>query len=95
MEERLQKILSSAGIASRRSAEELIRAGRVTVDGVRVTTLGSKYDAALHEIAVDGRRVQMNEARVYMLLNKPRGSIRWGASTPIRRGCSSSRTTAP
>ena len=75
MEERLQKILSSAGIASRRSAEELIRAGRVTVDGVRVTTLGSKYDAALHEIAVDGRCVQMNEARVYMLLNKPRGYI--------------------
>ena len=48
MEERLQKILSNAGVASRRAAEEMIRAGRVAVDGVTITELGSKYDPARH-----------------------------------------------
>ena len=75
MEERLQKILANAGIASRRSAEEMIRAGRVTVDGVCVTGLGRKYDAALHEIAVDGITVQKETERVYLLLNKPVGYL--------------------
>ena len=75
MEERLQKILSNAGVASRRSAEEMIRAGRVTVDGVCVTELGRKYDAALHEIAVDGIPVQMRQERIYFLLNKPVGYL--------------------
>ena len=75
MEERLQKILSHAGVASRRTAEEMIQAGRVTVDGTVVTALGSKYDAAHHVIAVDGKRIQAEEKRFYLLLNKPRGYL--------------------
>lgn len=75
MEERLQKILSHAGVASRRAAEEMIRAGRVTVDGTAVTELGAKYDAAQHEIAVDGVRIAAEEQKYYILLNKPRGYL--------------------
>ena len=75
MEERLQKILSHAGIASRRAAEALIRDGRVTVDGVPVTMLGSKYDPSFHEIAVDGTPVQGSEEKLYILLHKPRGCL--------------------
>ena len=75
MEERLQKILSNAGIASRRRSEELIRAGHVTVDGARVAKLGCKYDPALHEIAVDGVPVRLPAEHIYILLNKPRGCI--------------------
>jgi len=54
--ERLQKVLSAAGIASRRASEELIRQGRVSVNGVVVSTLGSKADPLHDEIRVDGRR---------------------------------------
>ena len=75
MEERLQKIISNAGAASRRAAEALIRAGRVTVDGLPVTALGGKYDAARHEIAVDGTPIRRNERRFYILLHKPRGCL--------------------
>lgn len=75
MEERLQKILSNAGVASRRAAEALIRAGRVMVDGAVITELGRKYDVARHVIAVDGRRIQADEKRFYILLNKPRGYL--------------------
>ena len=75
MEERLQKILSHAGVASRRAAEALIRDGRVTVDGVPVTMLGSKYDPSFHEIAVDGTPVQGSEEKLYILLHKPRGCL--------------------
>ena len=75
MEERLQKILSHAGVASRRAAEEMIRAGRVTVDGTAVTELGAKYDAVQHEIAVDGVRIAAEEQKYYILLNKPRGYL--------------------
>ena len=75
MEERLQKILSHAGVASRRAAEEIIRAGRVAVDGTVVTELGAKYDAAQHVIAVDGVRIQAEEQKYYILLNKPRGYL--------------------
>lgn len=75
MEERLQKILGNAGVASRRAAEEMIRAGRVSVDGVVVTQLGSKYDAGQHEIMVDGARIAGKEKRVYILLNKPQGYL--------------------
>ena len=75
MEERLQKILSNAGVASRRAAEEMIRVGRVSVDGAVVTELGSKYDAAHHVITVDGNRIQPEEKRFYILLNKPRGYL--------------------
>src|SRR6476469_6231688 len=75
MAERLQKILSQAGIASRRASEQLIVDGRVTVNGQTVRELGSKADAARDDIRVDGRRVKIAARRVYLLLNKPRGYV--------------------
>ena len=75
MGERLQKILSAAGVASRRLSEELITQGRVSVNGATVTTLGSKADPAVDEIKVDGRRIKTEQRRRYVLLNKPRGYI--------------------
>lgn len=75
MADRLQKILSAAGIASRRAAETLIRDGRVSVNGQTVTELGTKADPALDEVRVDGRRVKSAERRRYILLYKPRGYI--------------------
>jgi 23S rRNA pseudouridine2605 synthase len=73
--ERLQKILSAAGIASRRLSEELIVQGRVSVNGETVTELGTKADPAVDEIKVDGRRIKTEQRRRYVLLNKPRGYI--------------------
>ena len=70
--ERLQKILARAGIASRRKVEEMIAAGRVTVNG-RIATLGERADAAEDAIKVDGKRVQPQAGRHYLLLNKPKG----------------------
>jgi 23S rRNA pseudouridine2605 synthase len=72
---RLQKILSSAGVSSRRASESLITEGRVTVNGETVTELGSKADPDVDEIRVDGRRVQTATARRYILMYKPRGYI--------------------
>jgi 23S rRNA pseudouridine2605 synthase len=72
--ERLQRILSSAGVASRRKAEELIRSGRVTVDGQVVTQLGSKFDPQMVAIRVDGRPVRRRPFR-YVIANKPSGLI--------------------
>ena len=74
--ERLQKILSRAGVASRRTAEELIRQGRVEVNGQIVTELGTKADAAHDDIRVDGRRLaKAAPDRRYLLLYKPRGVV--------------------
>ncbi len=73
--ERLQKILSQAGIASRRHAEEMIVAGRVMVNGQVVTQLGSKADAARDHIRVDGKLLHGTERRRYFVLNKPRGYV--------------------
>jgi 23S rRNA pseudouridine2605 synthase len=73
--ERLQKIIASAGIASRRHAEVLIAQGRVSVNGHTVTELGTKADPAADDIRVDGRRVKQPSRRRYILLNKPRGYI--------------------
>jgi 23S rRNA pseudouridine2605 synthase len=73
--ERLQKILSAAGVASRRTAETLIVQGRVTVNGVAVKELGSKADLDRDDIRVDGRRVKPPRQKRYILLNKPRGYI--------------------
>src|SRR5215813_7581269 len=73
--ERLQKILSQAGVASRRSSEHLMLEGRVTVNGVTVTALGSKADPSSDDIRVDGRRITVVERRRYILLNKPRGYV--------------------
>lgn len=74
MEERLQKILSAGGIASRREAETLIRDGRVTVNGLPAV-LGSKADPERDEILLDGRPLVRTDKRVYIMLNKPRGFV--------------------
>ncbi len=75
MEERLQKIIARAGIASRRTAEEYIKQGRIKVDGQVVTTLGTKLDPEQHEITFDGKSVTLSEEKVYILLNKPEGYV--------------------
>jgi len=74
MEERLQKILAKAGIASRRKAEELIASGRVAVDGATVTELGYKVDPEKTVITFDGEPLA-REKFVYILLNKPAGYV--------------------
>ena len=74
MEERIQKILSKAGIASRRKAEEIIREGRVEVNG-GVVTLGMKADPERDYIRVDGRLVIKPEPKTYLMLNKPKGVL--------------------
>lgn len=71
MQERLQKIISRAGIASRRHAEQLILSGQVRVNGEVITTLGSKADAAQDRIEAAGKLVEANARRVYIVLNKP------------------------
>jgi len=71
MEERLQKIIARAGIASRRRAEELIASGLVTVNGQTVTELGTKADASRDHIKVAGKLIRQDEDRVYLVLNKP------------------------
>src|SRR5215471_10181943 len=72
MQERLQKILAHAGVASRRHAEAMITDGRVTVNGHIVTELGSKADPAGDVIKVDGKKLRPAERHVYILLNKPK-----------------------
>ena len=72
--DRLQKILSRAGVTSRRKAEELILAGRVRVDGRVVSELGSKADPRRQSVELDGRRITA-EPFVYLVLNKPRGVV--------------------
>jgi 23S rRNA pseudouridine2605 synthase len=72
--ERIQKILARAGIAARRKAEELIREGRVTVNG-QVVTIGAKADPAKDAIKVDDKRVQPQRSHRYLLMNKPRGYL--------------------
>ena len=74
MEERLQKILSAAGLCSRRAAEGYITEGRVCVNG-RVAALGDKADPDCDEITLDGKAVSPTERLVYLLLNKPRGYV--------------------
>ena len=72
---RLQKILSQAGVASRRASEKLIADGRVTVNGQTIRELGTKADPARDDVRVDGRRIKSAAARRYILLNKPRGYV--------------------
>jgi 23S rRNA pseudouridine2605 synthase len=71
--ERLQKILSAAGVASRRASETLITGGRVTVNGKTILELGTKADPERDDIRVDGQRIRIAERRRYLLLDKPRG----------------------
>ena len=74
MMERLQKILASRGVCSRRKAEELIQAGRLTVNG-QVANLGESADPEVDEILLDGKPLPSKGEYVYILLNKPRGYV--------------------
>ena len=74
-QERLQKILAAAGVASRRKAEELITAGRISVNGEKVTALGSKADGRSDEIRLDGELLRGPERHVYIVLHKPKGYV--------------------
>ncbi len=72
---RLQKVMASAGVASRRVCEEMIAEGRVEVDGQVVTELGVRVDPKTAVIHVDGLRIQLDENMVYMVFNKPKGVV--------------------
>lgn len=74
MKQRLQKLISAAGMASRRSSEELIKAGRVTVNGIPAS-LGDSADPETDIICVDGHLLARHAERTYILLNKPRGYV--------------------
>jgi pseudouridine synthase len=84
MQIRLQRILASAGIASRREAETFITAGRVKVNGRTVTELGAKADPDLDQVTVDGRRIEPDRPKVVVLLHKP-AQVMTTKSDPQRR----------
>ena len=84
MKERLQKIISAAGIASRRHAEKLITAGRVSIDGAVVNELGAKADAGKNIIRIDGKIISVEKTNLYIALNKPAGFVTT-MSDPQRR----------
>ena len=78
MEQRLQKLIAAAGVASRRHAEELIAAGKVTVNGEVIKELGSKADPDKDHIKVNGKLINpqlKSREKVYVLLNKPKGYL--------------------
>ena len=88
MQERLQKLIAQAGIASRRAAEKLIEQGEVSVNGEIVTTLGAKADAETDHIKVGGKLINEKIARretVYVLLNKPKGYLSSAADPEGRK----------
>lgn len=74
-QERLQKILAHAGVASRRKAEDLIREGRVAVNGQTITELGAKADPDHDHVKVDGRALRSNSAHVYLAMHKPKECV--------------------
>jgi 23S rRNA pseudouridine2605 synthase len=74
MSVRLQKFLAEAGVASRRAAEQIVVAGRVSVNGRPVTELGSRVDPGQDEVTVDGKPVRVRR-KIYVALNKPRGLV--------------------
>ncbi len=73
--ERLQKVLADAGVASRRRSADIIREGRVEVDGVVVREPGAGVDPARAEVRVDGKPIAVDDRKVYLLLNKPAGYL--------------------
>src|ERR1041385_6180459 len=78
MEQRLQKLIAAAGIASRRHAEELITSGKVSVNGKSITELGVKADPARDHIKVNGRLINpllSRQEHIYVFLNKPKGYL--------------------
>lgn len=72
---RLQKLLAAAGVGSRRVCEDLIRQGRVSVDGQKVQELGVRIDPLAQTVHVDGERIQLDESRIYLAFNKPTGVV--------------------
>ena len=72
---RLNKIIADAGIASRRAADQLILAGRVSVDGEIIIELGSKYDPEINDVKVDGESLSINKSKTYLAFHKPAGII--------------------
>ena len=72
---RLQKILADAGVASRRASEQLILDGRVSVDGVQIFELGSRFDPEISKVEVDGEAIKQNKTKTYLAFYKPRGVI--------------------
>jgi 23S rRNA pseudouridine2605 synthase len=85
MQIRLQKIISTAGVASRRAAEQLMHDGRVSVNGETVRELGSKADPETDEIRVDDRRIKHAQRLRYLLLNKPAGYVTTRSDPEQRR----------
>lgn len=80
----MQKVLSEAGVASRRASEDLIRAGRVLIND-KPAVLGSRIDPATDRLTVDGERVQVDSSKVYLMLNKPAGVITTASDPQGRR----------
>ncbi len=72
---RIQKLMSQSGIASRRKCEEFIKAGRVTVNGKKVTELGSKANPESDQIELDGQPIIIQSKKIYLILNKPIGYL--------------------
>jgi 23S rRNA pseudouridine2605 synthase len=72
---RLHKYLAQCGLASRRRAEEMIRQGRVTVDGTKIMDMGSKVTPGIHQVCLDGLPVNMLDGPITLLLNKPKGYV--------------------
>ena len=72
---RLNKIIADAGITSRRGADELIESGRVTVDGVAIREMGSKFDPDKVQVAVDGETIRRSLTKSYLALHKPQGVL--------------------
>ena len=72
---RLNKIITDAGITSRRGADELIESGRVSVDGLTIREMGSKFDPELVEVMVDGETITRSVSKSYLVLHKPKGVL--------------------
>ena len=84
VKERLQKIIAAAGICSRRAAEDLLRQGRVQVNG-QIAALGDRADPETDAVTLDGQPLSREPERVYLMLNKPRGYVCSGCCTPAAR----------
>ena len=72
---RLNKIIADAGITSRRGADELIESGRVSVDGITIREMGSKFDQDLVQVMVDGETITRSVSKSYLVLHKPKGVL--------------------
>ena len=72
---RLNKIIADAGITSRRGADELIESGRVSVDGITIREMGSKFDPELFQVMVDGETITRSLSKSYLVLHKPKGVL--------------------